>query len=232
MIHSFRDAFRLYTGRFEGVLLLSLTTVLPLLLGIWFLNNIVYFFVFDEFTSAIADFYYIFLTLSVLTIAQVPFIEMVKSYAEEGEYKYRHIYYVFITTAFSIFLFAIAVSLAATVGTMFFIAPGLILLVFFFMAPYEAILSGKTIWKSIKPSFAFAKKKFFPLLFIILMISMVEIIIGWIGMYLIYSVTASLLAQITVQMLLNLVLFPFLSIWVAYYYLSWKEGHQLASEAH
>ncbi|WP_142752261.1 hypothetical protein [Neobacillus piezotolerans] len=230
MFLSFRDAFRLYTGRFEGVLLLSLTIVLPLLLGIWFLNNIVYFFVFDEFTSAIADFYYIFLTFSVLMIAQVPFIEMVKSYAEEGDYKYRNIYYAFFTTAFSIFLFAIAVSLAATVGTMFFIIPGLILLVFFFTAPYESVMSGKSIWKSIKPSFTFAKKKFFPLLSIILFISLVEIIIGWIGMYVIYSVTASLLAQITVQMLLNLVFFPFLSIWIAFYYLSWKEGHQLAPE--
>jgi hypothetical protein len=229
MTQSLKDAFRLYTGKFEGVFILSLTVVLPLLILNWLINNIVYFFVFNDFTSALADFYYIFLTFLIYMVAQIPFIQLVKTYSETGEYRLKNIYYVFITTAFSVFLFSIVYSFLITIGSLLFIIPGLILLVFFFATPHEAILENKPIWKSLQTASTFAKKKFFPLLMIILSISLAEVIIGWISMYVIYSITTSLLAQIIMQMFLNLLIFPFLSIWVTYYFISWKEQNQLAS---
>lgn len=59
MIISLKDAFRLYTAKFEGVIILSLTILLPILLINLFLLNIVYSFVFEFFTSLIADFNYV-----------------------------------------------------------------------------------------------------------------------------------------------------------------------------
>ncbi|WP_372907013.1 hypothetical protein [Rossellomorea marisflavi] len=79
-----------------------------------------------------------------------------------------------------------------------------------------------------KTSIGFAKKKFLPLLAIILIVSVTELIIGGISTYLIYSISASLMAQILVQMLLNLLIFPFLVIWVTYYFREWKASNQLA----
>ncbi|HYK72889.1 MAG TPA: hypothetical protein VEV44_07125 [Pseudoneobacillus sp.] len=230
MTQSFKDAFRLYTGKFEGVFLLSLTIVLPLIVVNWLINNVVYFFVFNDFTSALADFYYIFLTFLILMVAQIPFIQLVKSYSETGEYQFKTIYYVFITTAFSVFVFAAIYSFLIAIGTLLFIIPGLIFMTFFFTTPHEAIVENKSVWKSWKTSFHFAKKKFFPLLIMILFISIVEVIIGWIGMYIIYSITNSLLAQIVIQMFLNLLIFPFLSIWVTYYFILWKEQNQLTKQ--
>jgi hypothetical protein len=229
MIQSFKDAFQLYTGKFEGVFLLSLTIVLPLLIINWLISNVVYFFVFNDFTSALADFYYIFLTFLIYMVAQIPFIQLVKTYSETGEYRLKNIYYVFITTTFSVFLFSIVYSFLITIGSLLFIIPGLIMMVFFFAAPHEAILENKSVWKSLQTASTFAKKKFLPLLMIILSISLVEIIIGWISMYVIYSITTSLLAQILIQMFLNLIIFPFLSIWVTYYFISWKEQNQLSN---
>lgn len=163
-----------------------------------------------------------------MVIAQVPFIQFVNQYEKESEIKYKKIYYIFITNAFSLFIFGICLSLLTSIGTILFILPGLIVLVFLFGAPYEAILENKAIWKSIKPSTNFAKKRFFSLLFVIIIVSLTELIIGWISMYLIYSITTSLLAQIMVQMLLNLLIVPLLVIWVTYFYKEWKEKYQLA----
>ncbi|MFD2680054.1 hypothetical protein [Bacillus seohaeanensis] len=228
MINSWKEAMRIYTGKFEGVLLLSLTILLPLLLIDWFIINIVYLFVFNDFTSSLADFYYIFLTFIFLVIAQIPFVQFVKSYENSGEIEYKDIYYVFITNAFSLFVFGVCFSFVTSLGVLLFIVPGLIFLLFMFVAPYEAILEEKSVWKSMKTSIFFAKKKFFPLFFVILIISLTEIIIGWVSMFLIHTVTSSLLAQITVQMLLNLLIFPFLAIWVTYFYIDWKKKYQLS----
>lgn len=228
MIDSFKQSIRLYTRKFEGVTLLSLTVLFPLLIINWYILNVVYAFVFNDFTSALADFYYILLTFIFLVLAQIPFIRFVQMYEEEGEIRYKDIYRVFIINAFSLFLFGIILSLLTSVGALFFIIPGLIVLTFFFTAPYEAILERKSVWKSVKTSIQFAKKKFFPLLIIILLVSFTELIIGGISTYLIYSISSSLLAQILVQMLLNIVIFPFLVIWVTYYFRDWKAANQLA----
>ncbi|RDI37947.1 hypothetical protein [Falsibacillus pallidus] len=228
MINSFRNSWRIYTGKFEGVALLSLTILLPLLLIDWYLLNIVYAFVFNAFTSALADFYYVFLTFIFFVVSQIPFIQFVKLYEQEGEIRYKNIFYVFITNAFSLFVYGICLSLLTSIGVMLFIIPGLVVLLFLFASPYEAILENRSVWKSTKTSIIFAKKKFFPLLFLIFFVSLVELIIGWISMYLIYSITPSLLAQVLFQMLLNLLVFPFLAIWVTYFYMEWKEKYQLA----
>ncbi len=228
MVSSFKQTFRLYTRKFEGVGLLSLTILFPLLFFVWYLLNIVYSFVFNDFTSALADFYYIFLTFVFLVLAQIPFISFVQLYEEEGDIKYKKIYSIVITHAFSLFVFGIIMSLLTSIGAMIFIIPGLIILVFLFTAPYEAILENKSVWKSVKTSIGFAKKKFLPLLAIILIVSVTELIIGGISTYLIYSISASLMAQILVQMLLNLLIFPFLVIWVTYYFREWKASNQLA----
>ncbi|MCP3742450.1 hypothetical protein [Rossellomorea sp. BNER] len=228
MIHSLKEATRIYTGKFEGVLLLSLTILFPLLLIDWFIINLVYMFVFNDFTSAMADFYYILLTFIFLVIAQIPFIQFVKSYENDEKIDYKNIYYIFITNAFSLFVFGVCVSFVTSIGILLFIIPGLIFLIFMFVAPYDAILEGKSVWKSIKTSIGFAKKRFVPLFLIILFISVTEIIIGWASMFLIYTVTTSLLAQLAVQMLLNLLIFPFLAIWVTYFYIDWKQKYQLS----
>jgi hypothetical protein len=228
MISSFKNTWTLYTKKFEGVIFLSLTILLPLLLMNWFLLNIVYAFVFNDFTSGLADFYYVFLTVIFLVLAQIPFIQFVSLYECYSEVRYKNIFFVFITNAFSLFVFAICLSFLTSVGVILFIIPGIIVLVFLFGAPYEAILENKSVWKSIKTSTKFAKKKFFPLLFVIFIVSLTELIIGWISMYLIYSITTSLLAQVMVQMLLNLLIFPFLAIWITYFYKEWKETLQLA----
>ncbi|MBM7588270.1 hypothetical protein JOC86_004867 [Bacillus pakistanensis] len=228
MIHSLKEATRIYTGKFEGVLLLSLTILLPLLLIDWFIINLVYMFVFNDFTSAMADFYYILLTFIFLVIAQIPFIQFVKSYETDEKVNYKKIYYVFITNAFSLFVFGVCISFVTSIGILLFILPGLIFLIFMFVAPYEAILEGKSVWKSIKTSIVFTKRRFVPLFLIILFISLTEIIIGWVSMFLIYTVTTSLLAQLAVQMLLNLLIFPFLAIWVTYFYMEWKGKYQIS----
>jgi hypothetical protein len=227
MIQSLKNSSILYTKKFEGVILLSLTILLPLLVVNWFLLNIIYSFVFNDFTSALADFYYILLTFIFMVIAQIPFIQLVDQFEKKSEIKYKKIFFIFITNAFSLFLYGICLSILTSIGTMLFILPGLIVLVFLFGAPYEAVLEKKSVWKSIKPSTKFAKKKFFPLLLIIITVSLTELIIGWISMYLIYSITTSLLAQVMVQMLLNLLIFPFLVIWITYFFKGWKEKYQL-----
>jgi hypothetical protein len=228
MIKSLQNSWRIYTKKFEGVLLLSLSILFPLLLINWFVLNGVYLFVFNDFTSALADFYYVFLTFIFLVIAQIPFIQFVKLYEEEGEIRYRNIYYVFITNAFSLFVFGICLSLITSVGVMLFIIPGFIVLILLFSCPYEAILENRSVWKSVKTSVTFAKKKFFPLLLIIITISLAEMVIAWVSMYLIYSITSSLLAQVMVQMLLNLLIFPFLAIWITYFFMDWKREYQFA----
>jgi hypothetical protein len=228
MIKSLQNSWSIYTKKFEGVLLLSLSILFPLLLINWFVLNGVYLFVFNDFTSALADFYYVFLTFIFLVIAQIPFIQFVKLYEEEGEIRYRNIYYVFITNAFSLFVFGICLSLITSVGVMLFIIPGFIVLILLFSCPYEAILENRSVWKSVKTSVTFAKKKFFPLLLIIITISLAEMVIAWVSMYLIYSITSSLLAQVMVQMLLNLLIFPFLAIWITYFFMDWKREYQFA----
>ncbi|MFS0784430.1 hypothetical protein [Bacillus sp. 1P06AnD] len=135
MLHSLKEALRLYTGQFERVAILSLTILLPLLAVDQFLFNIISFFVIDELTSFIADFYYMIVTLLTLVLAQVPFIALVKMEEGDRDYRIGAIYSAFILSAFSIFVFGVILSLFTAIASMFFVVPGLLLLLFFSRLP-------------------------------------------------------------------------------------------------
>src|SRR5699024_5563619 len=98
------------------------------------------------------------------------------------ERKLGSAYLAFFERGLSVFGFGILYVTATLLGSAFLIVPGLIILVFFFLTPYVAVIKDKPARKSWREALRWGKRKFFPLLGIVAMISIGEWVIGFITM--------------------------------------------------
>ena len=116
-----REAFSLFSSRFEHILLLGVMIVLPLLLLHSFLSNYIMAVTPTFFgTTIIADVYISFLTILLLLYAQVPFIRYMFNEYQGNEGSLRNAYYYFFVNGFEFFMFAVVASLIATLGLVLF----------------------------------------------------------------------------------------------------------------
>lgn len=218
-------AWELYTRKFEKLLLLMLLTTLPLLVLHNFATNYIYAITpsFSQIYS-IADIYYGLITTLLFLYAQVPYIRFVFEEYQGNEHSLRHALYQLITNGFTVFLFGCIVSILTTIGFMLFILPGFIFLALVFPVPYLSIFDGKSVWKSFKEGLRIGKKKFWKIALILLITGSIEFLIGIFITIQLFNMTPSYAAQIITQMVLNLLIFPFIIILLTSSMIKWRES--------
>ena len=140
-----------------------------------------------------------------------------------NERNLRDTYYFFFANGFEFFLFAVMASLATTLGLVFFLLPGLIMITFLYPIPFVASMDHKSIWKSFKPGIRLGKKHFFKLFVLICLLALMELFISSGITILIHSLTTSFAAQILAHMLLNLIFFPVITLIICGYIIKWRE---------
>ena len=220
----FREAFALFTSRFEHILLLGVTILFPLLLGHAFLSNYIYAVTPNILgTTIISDIYYTLLTIQMMLFAQIPIIRYMFNEYQGHESSLKNAYFIFFANGFQFFVFATLASFLTTVGIILFLLPGLIILTFLYPIPFVAVMDNKSIWKSWKPGFRLGKKHFFKLFLLIITMSLVELLISGGITLLILSLTTSFAAQLLSHILLNLIFFPIITLIITGFIIKWRE---------
>lgn len=224
----FRFTWELYTGKFEKLLVLMLFTTLPLLLIHSFVMNYIYAITPNFFgVYSIADIYYGYMTILLYLFAQIPIIRFVFNEYEGADYSLKNSFFIFLINGFTIFAFACIFAFLSTIGFMFFVIPGLVLLSLVFPIPYISIFDGKSVWKSFKEGFRLGKKHFFKLFLIIFFSGVAELLFGIFVTAQLFNITSSYAAQIITQMVLNLLFYPFIIILLTSYIIKWREEQEV-----
>ena len=219
-----REAFSLFSSRFEHILLLGVMIVLPLLLLHSFLSNYIMAVTPTFFgTTIIADVYISFLTILLLLYAQVPFIRYMFNEYQGNEGSLRNAYYYFFVNGFEFFMFAVVASLIATLGLVLFFIPGLIIITLLYPIPFIATMENKSVWKSVKSGLRLGRKHFFKLFILVFLFAFIELLISSGLTLLIYSLTTSFAAQLLAHMFLNLLFFPIITLIISGYIIKWRE---------
>ncbi|MBY7142348.1 hypothetical protein KFZ56_04410 [Virgibacillus sp. NKC19-3] len=224
----FKYTWEIYTGKFEKVLILMVTTTLPLLMVHSFLTNYIY--AITPSYSAVysfADIYYGLITLILYLYAQTPYIRFIYSEYKGIDNSLRNSIYHFLVNGFTVFIFACIVSVITTIGFMFLVLPGLISLALVFPIPYISIFDEKSVWKSFKEGFRIGKKKFFKIMLIVMLAGLVEFLFGIFVTYQLFNITSSFAAQIITQMTLNIIIYPFIIMLMTSFILKWREALEI-----
>lgn len=117
------------------------------------------------------------------------------------------------------FLFAYLVSL----GLIFFVIPGLVIMILFFLYPYAAVVDNLTWWAGIKRAFRLGRKHFFTLLMIVMSVASVQFLVEFAAMYLGLLFTNSILLHFVVQAVIPCFFIPILAFTVTGKYIEWAD---------
>ncbi|MBO8164393.1 MAG: hypothetical protein H0Z34_11835 [Brevibacillus sp.] len=221
-MHPFRESVRFYARNIEYLLLLAFAICLPFSLLHAFVTNYVYFWTAFTQTNAFGDFVNTFYMLLFFIVAQLPFIQYVQSEVEGEEKGIRRAFHTFFVHGFSVFLFGVLYVLLVLAGSLLFIIPGLIVLTLFFLTPYMIVIRNQSAWKSWQAAFQLGKRYFFPLSGLLLLISVVEWLIGFAGLFGVAMITSNYAAFLFSQIMLNLILFPFMVVLMTFYVRKWR----------
>ncbi|MUV39196.1 hypothetical protein JNUCC1_03069 [Lentibacillus sp. JNUCC-1] len=223
-----KTTWDVYTGQFEKILILMLSTTLPLLILHSFLTNYIYAITPSySVVYSFADIYYALITLLFYLYAQVPYIRYVYNEYMGVENNLRNTIYTFITNGFTVFVFACIASTLTTLGFMLLVLPGLILITLLFPIPYISIFDNKSVWKSIKEGVRLGKKHFFKILMIIGLVGTAELLFGIFLTYQLFTITSSFAAQVITQMALNMIVYPFVIMLLTVYIIKWRGQQEL-----
>ncbi|QFT87769.1 hypothetical protein FIU87_03805 [Bacillus sp. THAF10] len=173
-MNTIKHSLGIYTQYFDKFLVFAFTIMLPLMLLQTFFVNYIYSTTNMEGSMLVGDFANAFMSLLVLTIIQVPYIKFVLLEEEGEEHLVRRSFHTFLNHAALYFLFGAVFTLMVIVGSALFVLPGIILLVFFYYVPYVWTKSGFGWKKGFSRSAKLAKKHFFAILFLLLLIGIVD----------------------------------------------------------
>ncbi|WP_217589276.1 hypothetical protein [Lentibacillus saliphilus] len=228
MKNPLKYTWNLYTSKFEKLFVLMLTTTLPLLFVHSFSTNYIYTITpaYDPIYS-FADVYYALITILLFMYAQTPYIRFVFNEYKGFDHSLRNTFYLFLVNGFTIFVFALLGAVVTTVGFMLLVVPGLIILAFIFPVPYISMLDEKSVWKSFREGMRLGKRHFWKLFIIILITGIIEAILGIVVAAQIFNITNSFAAQILTQMTLNLLIFPFVIVYITSLMIKWRESQEV-----
>jgi len=164
-----------------------------------------------------------FLLLLIMTVVQLPFAYFVH-YEREGEEKpLKKALRSFAENSFSLFVFGIIYTLAVTTGMFLLVIPGLIVLIWFYLTPYHMVLKQRSPWRSWRDAKEMGKKHFIQILGLILLTSVIQSLVSTLGLFSVTFITTSYGAIFFTQLLLNVIVFPFIAILFSMYVQKWSE---------
>lgn len=217
-----KESIRFYARHIEALLLLSALIVFPFLL----LHNVTinYLNLITTLTGAkvVSSFFNLFLLLLFFTVMQLPFAQYVQAVQDGEEKPVRMALRTFAEYGFSMFLFGIVYALAVSMGVLLFVLPGLLVMCFYCLTPQLVVMKQRSPWKCWRGAVQLAKKQFVRIVGLLFLACVAEWGIGLLAMYTVTSITSSYGAIFFTQLLLNVIVFPFIAVVFAIYTQEWS----------
>lgn len=222
-MNSWKEAFSLYREQFLRICIIILIFVFP----IQFLYLIVTNYAvlpFEVFGIPLWTYWIrTFFMLITLSLVQLPFIAMANQQYNYEEISLRNIFGTVFKYIFFVYMVGILYSFLTVTGTIFFVLPGLIILLCFFAFPYVAVASDLTGWKGIKYTFFFGRKRFFWLLLIMALFTLIDLVATAITQLVVLSLTSAFLIINLSLMTVSALIIPLFAFVITFEYNKWHE---------
>lgn len=222
-MHPIKESFQFYARNVESLLLISVLIVFPFLL----VHNVVmnYVNLITTLTGAtiVSSFFNLFLLLVFIGVIQLPFAQFVQYEMEGEERPLLKAFRAFAEHSFSVFVFSVLYVIAVSLGMMLLLIPGVILLIFFYLTPYLVAVKERSAWACWRAAFEMGKKHFFQIFGLFLISSLIQWTVSVIGLYSVSIITTSYGAIFFTQLLLNVLVFPFIAVMFTMYVQKWTQ---------
>ncbi|MED4017649.1 hypothetical protein [Sutcliffiella cohnii] len=217
------NSLMFYGKHFDRLLVISFIILLSLLLLQTIIVNYIYSISTFNGITLYGDLANAVFTLLIVVMAQGPFIKYVLLEENGEERKLKRSLVFFADQAFTFFLFGTLLTWMVVVGSLFLLIPGIILLVFYYLTPYFIASEEWKIGRAMKKSANLAKKKFFSLLGILLLIGLLDWGLGVITIYLSSLFIDIYFGVLIAKLIVSVAIYPFGIILLTLNFLKWKE---------
>lgn len=216
-----RSSLQLYKQEFGRILLLGLLVTLPVQLIAMFFTN--YFYTYYGILNLVyvADWFFAFIILLSISFVQIPFIRLFQLHISREPVKVSKTIDSLMKSGFTVYVMGILYAICVVVSSLFFIIPGLILMVLLYAFPYAVVMEGEKWGSAFKLAIQFGKDNFFRLLGIILGFSLVEMTVEWIIEFGVLSLTHNFLIISLVLLTVNMFFIPLFSFINGFVYAKW-----------
>jgi hypothetical protein len=222
-MRNYLDGLRFYKEHFGKILILGITVIFPLFLVNHFIIN--YFFYFYSlvgvpFVASIPQFLFTFV---VILLCEIPFICLVLCRLKGGEPQLREAYRGLFEHLFHVYVMGVLIAILIILGTLLFVIPGLILLILFMLYPYVAVVEEEKWLAGLKKTFEIGKTHYFPLLGVAVALGLLTMIVEGIVLFVSLLFTNNYLLISLIQIVLSVLLLPYITIVTTYYYNDWMD---------
>lgn len=207
------NSITLYFQDFWKIILLSLITYVPMLFLHAIIVNYIYF------TSSFSEIPYLagdvtngILMITLLTIAQVPFIKYTLLDMNGEENPFRKSIFFAMDRVIPLYIFASVYSNFIFLGSLAFLLPGIIILLLFYFVPFFISDNTKSFKVAIKKSVKFIKQNFFKVTIVIFLLMMIQLFFEYILMFSLSFYTNVYFTILVLKILLLMFLLPLQTI--------------------
>ncbi|WP_188433869.1 hypothetical protein [Kroppenstedtia guangzhouensis] len=163
-----------------------------------------------------------FLMIVAFFLAQIPFVLIYQQYHINGEIKISTVIFQFLRYAFPIYMISLLVSFFVTVGFIFFVIPGMVILVLFTGLPQVKVMEDTSFIQTIRNAFNFGRMNFGFLVIVTLCFVFLDILGSTLTFFFLSFFTDWYFLLNIGIMLVNALTMPFFAFMVTEKYIEWS----------
>jgi len=219
------NSFSLYNKEFSKIMILSIIIYVPLLLLHALIVNYIYEISrFSQYPGVAGDLANSVIMLVFLTLAQVPFIKFALLEDEDEENLLRNSLSFTMDRIISLYIYSCLFGILVNIGSLLFIIPGLLILLFLYFVPFFIAENGRGYKRAIHKSIQFIKKNFWKALLLILLLTFVQLLFENILIFALQMYTATYFTILIAKIILLLFILPLQTIILTNLFMKWKES--------
>lgn len=229
MVESIKKSISIYSLYFKEIFYIGLLFTLPIqIIYTFFINYVTapfQYFGIPIWTSLIQ----LLFILIIFPIIQLPYISILKYDMFEDDISMKMIVDDFFQKGFHVYLLAIICSILSVIGFLFFIIPGLLLMIFFLYVPQATLLNHVKWGSALKKSLLMGRTSFFPLLITIITFVAIDSLVSGFVFFISVGLTNSFFAVNLLLIIINTFLLPLFIFTISNIYIS-KEVNNDSSD--
>lgn len=216
-----KESIVLYKKKFLVICLLSVTITIPFYFLMLFANRFVNLplqvFVVPLWPTLVD----IFFSIVAFCIMQLPFISVALQYFQTSQLRISKVYVDTLIYGFPIYIISIFCGVFVAMGSLFFLIPGLLFLIWFLGIPYAAVIDDMKWWRGLKQSFRFGNAHFFQLIGILGVFLLIDFGINYaVSLGVIYFVNSVAVLNLLL-IITNVLMLPVFTFILTHLYLDW-----------
>ncbi|MCM3719801.1 hypothetical protein [Fictibacillus phosphorivorans] len=224
------NSFKVYKDNFKKILILGISIILPIQLLFTFATNLVALpfaiFGFSLWETMVQ----VFFTVITFFLIQLPFTNLFELDFKDEEYKLKDIYIKTLQRGYMVYILSLLSAVLIIAGLLFFILPGVLLMILLIAIPQAIVLENKLWWNSVKRSMKFAKQNFWKLLGVILLFTVMDLVVSFIA-YFLTALTSNLFIVLNSFIIVgNAIILPYFIFMLSTLYKNWISEYSNAED--